>query len=53
METLGSSKENSSSFQGSQTELYLHLTDVGESQLVHRGVASGVSILELGCGRDG
>jgi SAM-dependent methyltransferase len=41
---------NSSDFEGSQTELYLHLTDVGESQLVHRAVASGASILELGCG---
>ena len=39
-----------SGFEGSQTELYLQLTDVGESQLVHHAVASGASILELGCG---
>ncbi len=37
-------------FEGSQTELYLHLADVGESQLVHRAVADGAPILELGCG---
>ena len=37
-------------FDGSQTELYQHLTDVGESQLVHRAVANGASILELGSG---
>ena len=41
---------NGSGFEGSQTELYLQLTDVGESQLVHHAVASGASILELGCG---
>jgi SAM-dependent methyltransferase len=41
---------NSSGFEGSQTELYLHLADLGESQLVHDAVASGASILELGCG---
>src|SRR3984957_17089414 len=51
METLGKLKEVSSSgFEGSQTELYLHLHDVGESQLVHHAIASGASILELGCG---
>jgi SAM-dependent methyltransferase len=37
-------------FEGSQTELYLELADVGESQLVHQAVANGASILELGCG---
>jgi SAM-dependent methyltransferase len=37
-------------FEGSQSELYLQLADAGESQLVHRTVASGASILELGCG---
>lgn len=37
-------------FEGSQTELYRQLADVGESQLVHRAVANGASILELGCG---
>jgi SAM-dependent methyltransferase len=37
-------------FEGSQTELYLQLPDVGESRLVHRAVANGASILELGCG---
>jgi SAM-dependent methyltransferase len=40
----------SEGFEGSQTELYLQLADVGESQLVHRAVADGASILELGCG---
>ena len=40
----------SSDFEGSQAALYLQLTDVGESQLVHHAVASGASILELGCG---
>jgi SAM-dependent methyltransferase len=38
------------SFEGSQPELYLQLPDVGESQLVHRVVAAGAPILELGCG---
>jgi SAM-dependent methyltransferase len=38
------------SFEGSQPELYLQLPDVGESQLVHRAVAAGAPILELGCG---
>lgn len=37
-------------FEGSQAELYLQLPDVGESQVVHRAVASGAAILELGCG---
>jgi SAM-dependent methyltransferase len=37
-------------FEGSQAELYLHLADVGESQLVHQSVTNGASILELGCG---
>lgn len=37
-------------FEGSQAELYMQLADVGESQFVHRAVASGASILELGCG---
>ena len=37
-------------FEGSQAELYRHLADVGESQLVHGAVANGASILELGCG---
>jgi SAM-dependent methyltransferase len=37
-------------FEGSQAELYLQLADVGESKLVHRAVADGASILELGSG---
>jgi SAM-dependent methyltransferase len=37
-------------FEGSQAELYVHLTDVGESRLVHLAVANEAPILELGCG---
>jgi SAM-dependent methyltransferase len=37
-------------FEGSQAELYLQLEDVGESRFVHRAVARGSPILELGCG---
>ena len=37
-------------FEGSQAELYVQLADLGESQIVHRAIANGASILELGCG---
>ena len=37
-------------FEGSEAELYMHLADVGESEVVHGAVANGASILELGCG---
>ncbi len=37
-------------FEGSQAELYVHLADLGESQVVHGAIADGASILELGCG---
>ena len=37
-------------FEGSRVELYQQLADVAESQLVHRAVGNGLSILELGCG---
>ena len=37
-------------FGGSQAELYLLLTDFGESQIVHAAAVDRGSILELGCG---
>ena len=37
-------------FEASQAELYVQLADLGESQIVHRAIANGASILELGCG---